>query len=261
MSTHRRLAKSYHTKIPSKVLPLASQWLRLQTTPGLRPSSQNNPGSLLPCHVILRIHKDLPPRRTKRVRLGCIVFCTRSRRVLQHFEDQKNGKKMDARTQRQSGHQFLYPVLRWASAVQRIINTISDYNSQTNLCSVLLSGEVLNISSSFVLKLLRHMCTIYGGCSTFGFHSQEIGNHSIRSGAAMALFLMDHSPAKIMILGRWASDAFLVYIRPQVLEWTHNMSCDMIYLYSFSMPHTKTLSPPTTHKPKRDYPSMAVTQS
>jgi hypothetical protein len=49
----------------------------------------------------------------------------------------------------------------------------------------------------------------------------------------MALFLMDHSPAKIMFLGRWASDAFLVYIRPQVLEWTHNMSCEMIYLYSF----------------------------
>jgi hypothetical protein len=36
-----------------------------------------------------------------------------------------------------------------------------------------------------------------------------------------------------MILGRWSSDAFLVYIRPQVLEWTHNMSCDMIHLDSF----------------------------
>jgi hypothetical protein len=49
----------------------------------------------------------------------------------------------------------------------------------------------------------------------------------------MSLFLLDHSPARIMILGRWSSDAFLVYIRPQVLEWTHNMSCDMIYLDSF----------------------------
>jgi hypothetical protein len=27
--------------------------------------------------------------------------------------------------------------------------------------------------------------------------------------------------------------AFLVYIRPQVLEWTNNMSCDMIHLDSF----------------------------
>ena len=49
----------------------------------------------------------------------------------------------------------------------------------------------------------------------------------------MSLFLMDHSPAKIMIIGRWASDAFLVCIRPQVLEWTHNTSWDMIHNDSF----------------------------
>ena len=49
----------------------------------------------------------------------------------------------------------------------------------------------------------------------------------------MALFLKDHSVHKIMILGRWSSDAFLVYIRPQVLEWTNNMSRDMISFNSF----------------------------
>jgi hypothetical protein len=150
------------------------------------------------------------------------------------FEDQKNGKKIDARTQRQSGHQFLCPVLRWLSAVQRIINTILNYNNQTNLCSVILNEEVLDILSSFVLKLIRHTCTLYRGFSAFGFHPHKIGNRSIRSGAAMALFLMDHSPAKIRILGCWASNAFLVYICPQVLKWTHYMSCDiMIYLDSF----------------------------
>ena len=49
----------------------------------------------------------------------------------------------------------------------------------------------------------------------------------------MALFLGDHSTAKIMILGRWSSDAFLAHIRPQVLEWTNNMSSDMINFDSF----------------------------
>ena len=43
----------------------------------------------------------------------------------------------------------------------------------------------------------------------------------------MALFLMDHSTDKIMILGRWKSKAFMVYIRPQVLEWTNIMAEDM----------------------------------
>ena len=138
-------------------------------------------------------------------------------------------KQMDARTQRRSGHRFLCLVLRWISAAQRIIATIPGYNDQTNLCSVFISREILDISNSFVRKLLRHTCFLYGGFITFGLHLHEIGNRSIRSGAAMSLFLMDHSPAKIMILGRWAPDAFLVvYIRPQVLEWTHNMSCDMI---------------------------------
>ena len=49
----------------------------------------------------------------------------------------------------------------------------------------------------------------------------------------MALFLMDHHPQKIMILGPWSSDAFLVYTRPHVLDWTNNMSSDMIRFNSF----------------------------
>ena len=49
----------------------------------------------------------------------------------------------------------------------------------------------------------------------------------------MSLFLVNHSVAKIMILGRWSSDAFLVYLRPQVLEWTNNMSADMLQNESF----------------------------
>jgi hypothetical protein len=72
-----------------------------------------------------------------------------------------------------------------------------------------------------------------GASATFGFDATEIGTKSLRSGAAMAMFLMDYSTARIMILGRWSSDAFLVYIRPQVLEWTNNMSNDMIHNDSF----------------------------
>ena len=114
---------------------------------------------------------------------------------------------------------FLCPVLCWGSAVQRIIATIPNYDDSLSKCSVSLAGETLEISNAFVRKLLRHTCLIFGGFATFGFHPHEIGNKSIRSGAAMSLFLMAHSPAKIMILVVcWSSDAFLVYIQPQVLE-------------------------------------------
>jgi hypothetical protein len=47
----------------------------------------------------------------------------------------------------------------------------------------------------------------------------------------MAVFMKDHSTAKIMILSRWSSDAFLFYIRP--LEWANNMSRDMVSFDSF----------------------------
>jgi hypothetical protein len=65
----------------------------------------------------------------------------------------------------------------------------------------------------------------------------------------MALFINDISTAKIMILGRWSSDAFLVYIRPQVLEWTNNMSREMIAVDSFfdvQMNHKTTTADPRT---------------
>jgi hypothetical protein len=68
----------------------------------------------------------------------------------------------------------------------------------------------------------------------------------------MSLFLMDHSPAKIMIRGRWSSDAFLVCICPQVLEWTNNMSCDMTHLDSFfDAPHRDLVAPDDPRTCKR----------
>jgi hypothetical protein len=155
--------------------------------------------------------KSIPTGRTKRVRLGCFVFRTASRRALLHFdpkrlhqaecativfEDQKNGKKMDARTHSRSGHKFLCPALRWGSAIQRTIATIPGWNEQTALCSVVLDGDTVEIGDAFVRKLLHHTCSMFGGFKTFGFYPQEIGNKSLRSGAAVSLFLMDHSPAR-----------------------------------------------------------------
>jgi hypothetical protein len=188
------------------------------------------------------------PGRTKRVTLGSLIFRDLRKQIINQsdpsllirsefitivFADQKNGTKMDARTQRRTGDRVLCPILRWGRAVQRILRTIPDCSAQTPLCAFRSHGKVQLLTNNFSKLLLRHTCSFYGGYKAFGFHPHEIGNRSIRSGAAMALFLMDHSSAKIMILGRWSSDAFLVYIRPQVLEWTNSMSTDMIHFDSF----------------------------
>jgi hypothetical protein len=117
---------------------------------------------------------------------------------------------MVAQSQRRSGHAYLCPILCWGSAVQRITATIPDWSDKTTLCSIALDDKIMEISNVFVRKLLRYTCFLFGGFTTSGFHPHKIGNRSIRSGDAMSLFLMVHSPAKIMILGRWSSNAFLV---------------------------------------------------
>jgi hypothetical protein len=57
----------------------------------------------------------------------------------------------------------------------------------------------------------------------------DIGTNSVRSDAAMGLFLANHSAERIMLMGRWKFQVFLVCIRPQVIEWSnirHNSHAD-----------------------------------
>jgi hypothetical protein len=152
------------------------------------------------------------------------------------FVDQKNGKKMDTRTQPRSDDECLCPVLRFVSIVQRVLRTVPNAGPATQINTIYSNSRktTVHITSDYIRERLRHTCKAFGGKATFGFDPHEIGNKSIRSGAAMALFLQNISSDRIMILGRWDSEAFLVYIRPQVLEWTNNMSKSMIAINSFT---------------------------
>jgi hypothetical protein len=61
----------------------------------------------------------------------------------------------------------------------------------------------------------------------------------------MALFLMDYYTARIMILGWWSSDTFLVYIRPQVLVWTNNIIQNDSFFDATDVPQADTDDPRT----------------
>ena len=191
--------------------------------------------------------KTPKPGRTVLACLRCVVFRDHKRKIISHhnpdlrnialyvtitFEDQKNKQKNDVRTQRRTRNKFLCPVKRFGTAIQRILKYVPNASPDTPLCTINIPGKSL-IDSDYTLKLLRFTCKHFGGKEAFGFHPEDIGNKSMRSGAAMALFLNKHSTPRIMLLGRWLSDAFLVYIRPQVLEWTNNMSSDMINIADF----------------------------
>jgi hypothetical protein len=115
------------------------------------------------------------------------------------------------------------------------------------------SSSVVLLPSKLLLYHLRTTCTLLGGAATFGYDAADIGTKSLRSGAAMGLFLMDHSITKIMLLGRWSSDAFLKYIRPQVVEWTNQLSRDMIHHNSFfdaTDPRRDPKDDPRTRRPR-----------
>jgi hypothetical protein len=71
------------------------------------------------------------------------------------------------------------------------------------------------------------------GETKLGIQRHEIGTHSIRSGAAMAMYLAGVPVFSIMLIGRWSSLAFLKYIRKQVQEFSFGISSKMIEVQSF----------------------------
>ena len=71
------------------------------------------------------------------------------------------------------------------------------------------------------------------GETKLGIHCSEVGTHSVRSGAAMAMYLARVPIFSIMLIGCWLSLAFLKYIRKQVQEFSFDISLKMIEVQSF----------------------------
>jgi hypothetical protein len=164
---------------------------------------------------------------------------------------------MDKPTQRRTTDPILCPVKRAASLVERILRRVPNHSAATTINTVHLQGVTLTLTGEFFRDRLRATCSTYGGKAEFGFNAHEIGTKSIWLGAAMSLFLMNNSSDRIMLLGRWLSKAFLAYMRPQVLEWTNNMSMDMTQADSFldvgtfdqADSHTLRICPDRFHGP------------
>ena len=187
------------------------------------------------------------PGRTKIISLQGVVFRNEDNKIIPHddaslasskyvsitFANQKNGDKDDKRTHSRSDDPILCPVVQLASIVKRIYRLLPNAKPTTTINTTLAGAKPVLLPATFLLEHLRSSCTLLGGFEAFGYRSADIGTRSIRSGAAMGLFLMNHSVTKIMLLGRWSSDAFLNYIRPQVLEWTNQLSADMIHNNSY----------------------------
>jgi hypothetical protein len=151
--------------------------------------------------------------------------------VLIMFERQKNDRKADTVTQWRTADELLCPVKIWASLVRRILSYKgTNKNSPVSLTKH--KNKIINVTWEMIADLCRDgVATI--GETKLGILRSEIGTHSIRSGAVMAIYLSGVPVFSIMLIGRWSSTAFPKYIQKQVQEFSQGISLKMIEVQNF----------------------------
>jgi hypothetical protein len=185
-------------------------------------------------------------KRTKQLTLGNVAFF-KDGKVLHHtaqasllhhadsvsitFETQKNERKFDTITQWRTSHNVLCPVKQWAAIVTRI-SSYEGTNNSTPVSTVLRHNTLDNITAKEIILSLQDAVVAHGE-DDLRIHRSEIGTHSIRSGAAMAMYLGGVPVFAIMMIGRWSSDAFMKYIRKQIEEFTFDVSARMLTMQHF----------------------------
>ena len=143
-----------------------------------------------------------------------------------NFREQKNGEKMDRTTQEATADPLMDPVRVMAHIVTELWK-LPGTTRETPICTYYGQGSTRTVSASDALEHLRRVAEVMGP-DKLGFTPEQIGTHSLRSGAAMAMFL-DNTPVfLIMLIGRWKSDGFLKYIQKQVLETSRGISTRML---------------------------------
>ena len=178
-------------------------------------------------------------RRTKIIKVGNVRFFLNQKElhhsdpslpladcVTIYFEFQKNDERNENVTHQRNFHPSMCPVRLWTAIVQRI----RDYKGTTDattINTVLPNGQLAEIKASELLLKLRVAVAALGKDHP-GFGPNDIGLHSLRSGAAMAMYLLAVPVFTIMLLGRWSSDAFLRYIRRQVQQFSKGVSNKMV---------------------------------
>jgi hypothetical protein len=142
------------------------------------------------------------------------------------FEHQKQENKHNTITQESSVDLVLCPVRFAAGLVQRIWS-YKGTDSNTQVSAYICNGLVKHVASAQVINALQDMVGGIGE-TRLGIDKHKIGTNLIRSGAAMAMYLLECLVYTIMIIGHWSSNAFLRYIQKQIMEFSHKVSKKML---------------------------------
>jgi hypothetical protein len=126
------------------------------------------------------------------------------------------------------------PVRAAAEIVKRIhsYNIPKDKIRDTPINYIEVDQKGFTIPSSVILLKIRQAVSNLGH-ELLGFSPDDVGTHSNRSGGAMGMFLAGTPVYTIMLMGRWSSDAFMRYIRKQVLSLSHGIAMKMLTFEQF----------------------------
>jgi hypothetical protein len=154
------------------------------------------------------------------------------------FEFQKRDIRNDTISHQRSGDRLGSGCMCPVQAAIAIVKRLYSYNipceklRDTPINMVRSANQYFTIPASMFLQRIRFTVDSLG-VEKLGFTSAEVGTHSNRSGGAMGMFLAGTPIYTIMLMGRWSSDAFMRYIRKQVLQLSHGISSRMLTYEEF----------------------------
>ena len=201
-------------------------------------------------------------RRTEPIRKRNLVF-RKDHRIMSHddpnlanadsitvtFEFQKRDLRDDPITQARSSDPLMCPVRAAAAIVRRLQKFDADNDTFVYVYQNS-NGTLMNLHADTAREHLRSFILTVD--RSWGIDPDDCGLHSVRTSAAMAMYLNKIPVYTIMLLGRWSSDAFLRYIRKQVTEFSNNVSKAMT-----QTPAYHSIRAPSREDP-RNHNSMAA---
>ncbi|GFH61799.1 hypothetical protein CTEN210_18275 [Chaetoceros tenuissimus] len=166
-------------------------------------------------------------KRTKLLELRDITFIVGGREipwngnidnaseVLVTFRNQKNGQKMETISQSKTDLD-LCPCKVMIRLVKRL-RKYKETKGSTQINTYYFKGKIGLVRNTDITNKLKSTVRTMGK-DDLGIESHEVGTHSLRASFALMMALMNIPDSRIMILGRWKSEAFKKYIQRQIIK-------------------------------------------
>ena len=147
------------------------------------------------------------------------------------FTDQKNSNRGEKVTQCHSGH----PVASVTRALAHQIIHLRNNGAapETPLCAYMHGDNWYLVTPPMLTNLLRQAAARVGG--EFGIRPEDISARSLRASGAMAMLCAGIDPVKTQLMGRWRSDAMLLYLHVQSPTLVRDFARRMLDAGNFSL--------------------------